>query len=820
MYTEQLQEVLAYADKYARDNKFREKDTRHYLVALVNVESDAKHYLEEFGITKDNLSYPSDGMGYGTLTVKKEVGEMLNVMATICNNFRDADVDCVHMLLAILSLQNCYAYGTIAYRLKQRKLEPLNLLRYILDKSPNKQNFYDAYSENGYRKEESAEAADTSAYSATPYAKQTAYADNGSVEEYKVDIPYGTDMTERAREGKYDPLIGREKEIERIIQIFSRRNKNNPVLVGEAGVGKSAVAEGLAQAIVDGNVPLALADKRLVELDVAGMVAGTRYRGDFEERLKNALDAVKKAGNVILFINEIHNIVGAGGGTEGSMDAAEIIKPVLARGKLQVMGATTLDEYHKYIEKDPALERRFQPVLIEQPTVEQAIAILRGVRGKYEQHHGVIIDDSALDSAVKLSVRYVNDRFLPDKAFDLLDEACSRVKVNVNAVPDGLSQLVKQLQSLKVRRQQALKSGDLNLLGQLNTQYEQMYRTYEVQLMQYNRQQQSYKVHVTSEHIAQVVAQWTGIPVTQISRTERDKLLHLEEILSKRVVGQQQAVQAVSRAIRRARAGLKDPNRPIGSFIFVGPTGVGKTELTKAVAECMFGDANQVIRLDMSEYMEKQSVSKLIGAPPGYVGFEESGILCEKVRRHPYSVVLFDEIEKAHPDVFNLMLQILDEGRLTDSHGKVVDFRNTVIILTSNVGASSGSGGAVRPEELEQSVNTALRRRFRPEFLNRIDEIVLFRHLNAEEAKQITKLLCLSLVNRLKGKIELRFTESAIEYLAMEGYDMEYGARPLKRLIQRRVEDVLAEKLLNGEIQEGQIITVQHDRGKLVFYME
>lgn len=830
MYTEQLQKVIAYADQYAREKHFAVKDTKPYLVALVNVESPAQKYLEKFGITK-SLSYPADCRGYGTMTVSKEVDEMFTVMATICNNFRDGDVDCVHMLLAILSLPNCYAYGTIQYNLNQRKLDPLNMFRYIVDQSPNSRNFYDAYygtnqhnltpksadntTQNTPAKSTNSKVQRSVIEPNQPTANFADIADTGAV-----DIPFCTDMTQQAREGKFDPVIGRDKELERVIQIFSRRNKNNPVLVGEPGVGKSAVAEGFAQAIVDGKVPLELSNKKLVQLDVAGMIAGTRYRGDFEERLKNTLDAVRQNGNVILFIDEIHNIVGAGGNAEGGMDAGEIIKPALARGGLQVMGATTIAEYRKYIEKDPALERRFQPVNIEQPTIEHSIAILKGVRKKYEQHHGVTIDDSAIDAAVKLSVRYINDRFLPDKAFDLMDEACSRVKVNA-AVPDSLAQLYKQLNNMRQRRQQALNKGDLGALSQLNGQYDALYKNYQAQLEQYHRHQQSYRPKVMAQNIAEVVAQWTGIPVTQVNSSERDKLLHLEELLSRRVIGQRPAIQAVSRAIRRARAGLKDPNRPIGSFIFVGPTGVGKTELTKAVAECMFGDSNQVVRLDMSEYMEKQSVSKLIGAPPGYVGYEESGILCQKIRRQPYSVVLFDEVEKAHPDIFNIMLQILDEGRLTDSHGKTVDFRNTIIILTSNIGASAVDDiERVTPEQLQQTINSALRQQFRAEFLNRIDEIVVFQHLSKDEAEQITKLLCLSLVNRLKGTIDLRFTENAIEYLATNGYDKEYGARPLKRLLQRCVEDSLAEKLLNGEILEGQIVTVQQDNNKLTFYME
>ena len=814
MYTDRLQEVFDFADAYERAKRFGEINSRHLLMGLVNVESPAQRYLQQVGINKNNLSFQSDRFGFSTIYESEEIRRLKVLMGNVCNLLNDRATDCIHLLLAILFDKTCYAYTSLCNRLGQPKVNQLATA--ILSAHPNKDAFFAALSTNGLASQQAAPTTSTKAATATEGAKAPA------TQGESVAIPYGTDITQKAREGKFDPVIGRDGEIARIVQILSRRSKNNPVLVGEPGVGKSAVVEGLAQAIVNGAVPTTLQGKKLVELDIAGMVAGTRYRGDFEERLKTTLEKVAQDGNVILFIDEIHNLVGAGGNAESSMDAAEIMKPVLARGGLQTIGATTLNEYHRYIEKDPALERRFQQVLIAEPSQDDAIAILRGVKGKYEEHHGVAISDDAITSAVKLSVRYVNDRFLPDKAFDLIDEACSKVKISSLSRPESLTSIVTKLNQLKAQKQALLQGNPTQAqIDQIDQAYTDLYNLYQSQSQSYNASRMAGKTVVTAEDVAAVVAQWTGVPVEQISQSEKDKLLNLESQLAQRVIGQSKAVQAVSLAIRRQRAGLKDPNRPIGSFIFVGPTGVGKTELTKALAELLFGNANEVIRLDMSEYMEKQSVSKLIGAPPGYVGFEESGLLTEKVHRKPYSVVLFDEVEKAHVDVFNLLLQILDEGRLTDSHGKTIDFKNTVIIMTSNVGADSrASVGFGASSSLETNIHEALKKHFRPEFLNRVDEIVVFEHLTQDEIRQISKLLCQSLSNRLSGTIKLHFTNEAIDFLARQGYDKEYGARPLKRTIQRKVEDKLAEKLLRGEVNAGDNVTVAVKNGDVDFVVE
>ena len=808
MYSKEYFAVIEYARQYARDNKFAQLESRHILMGLVNVTGKAQQFLARFGIDK-RLSFASDGRSFGTLETSPEATAIFRNAEELCNIMQEKEVTSVHLLLAILSMNSCYAYKTIAYRLKEHNVSIDTFFDYVVGQLPNASRLK-AYSEGEQN-------TGSQQQTGKEYAVTAVKVNNAEKTEVR-DISFGTDLTERARQGKFDAVIGRDGEIQRIIQTLARRSKNNPVLVGEPGVGKTAVVEALAQCVASGNVPYPLQGKRIVELDIAAMIAGTRYRGDFEERLKKIIDEVVASGDVILFIDEIHNLVGAGGTADSNMDAAEILKPMLARGELQVIGATTVEEYRKYIEKDSALERRFQPITVGEPTPEQAIEILWGVKSKYEQHHGVDISREAVESAVRLSVRYINDRFLPDKAFDLIDEACSRVKIGAMAVPQSLSDAVNALNALKKQKDIAVSQGNIAEISRINEQYDRLYFHYEFERDKFNQEKSNARCVITSDDVAEVVAQWTGIPVTQISCSERDKLLNLEKMLSDRVVGQKEAVQAVALAIRRARSGLKDPNRPIGSFIFVGPTGVGKTELTKALAECLFESSNDIVRLDMSEYMEKQSVSKLIGAPPGYVGFEESGILTEKVRRKPYSVVLFDEIEKAHPDVFNLMLQILDEGRLTDSHGKTVDFRNTVIIMTSNTGAeeasrSIGFGG----RNAQQSINAALRRQFKPEFLNRVDEIVVFHPLTQEEICQISRLLCGNLVRRLKPTLTLKFTEPAVYWLAGNGYDREYGARPLKRRIQRDVEDALATMLLKGEISKGDCVIADVLQGRLVF---
>jgi len=640
---------------------------------------------------------------------------------------------------------------------------------------------------------------------------------------------FGRDLTEMAREGKFDPVIGRDKEIERVIQILSRRTKNNPCLIGEPGVGKTAIAEGLAQKIVEGNVPETLKDKRVVTLDLSSMVAGAKYRGEFEERLKKALDEIRKAGNVILFIDEMHTIIGAGA-AEGAIDASNILKPSLARGEIQVIGATTLDEYRKHVEKDAALERRFQPITIGEPTVEEAIEILKGIRDKYEAHHSVKITDEALEAAVKLSDRYITDRFLPDKAIDLIDEAASRVRLMAFTAPPRLKELEEEVERLEKEKEEAIRCQEFEKAAKIRDQENNIKSELERVKNEWQQKNQTRTDTVTEEEIAEIVSSWTGIPVKRLTEEESERLVKMEDILHSRVIGQDEAVKAVARAIRRGRVGLKDPKRPVGSFIFLGPTGVGKTELSKALAEALFGDENAMVRIDMSEYMEKFSVSRLIGSPPGYVGYEEGGQLTEKVRRKPYSIVLFDEIEKAHPDVFNILLQILEDGRLTDSQGRVVDFRNTVIIMTSNVGArlitepkrvgfaAGGNEKARTYEDMKNDVMGELKKTFRPEFLNRIDEIIVFHPLEEEHIKEIVGLMINELAKRLKqNNITLNVSDSAKAFLAKKGFDPVYGARPLRRSIQSMIEDRLAEEMLESKVKTGDEVFIDLEGDKLVF---
>ncbi|MDS1030382.1 ATP-dependent Clp protease ATP-binding subunit [Bacillota bacterium LX-D] len=631
---------------------------------------------------------------------------------------------------------------------------------------------------------------------------------------------FGRDLTAMARENKLDPVIGREKEIERVIQVLSRRTKNNPVLIGEPGVGKTAIAEGLAQRIEEKKVPEILFGKRVVTLDMSGMVAGSKYRGEFEERLKKVLTEITQAGNIILFIDELHTLIGAGA-AEGAIDAANILKPSLARGEIQCIGATTLDEYRKHIEKDAALERRFQPITVGEPTQEETVKILYGLRDKYEAHHRVKITDEAIEAAVRLSDRYITDRFLPDKAIDLIDEAASRVRLNGHIAPPDLKDMEAKLEEIRKEKEAAVHSQEFEKAATLRDKEHEIRDNLQKLKQDWDAKKGTTKSQVNAEEIAHIVADWTGIPVTKLAQEESEKLLKLEDILHERVIGQDEAVKAVSRAVRRARAGLKDPKRPIGSFIFLGPTGVGKTELARALAEGLFGDENALVRLDMSEYMEKHTVSRLIGAPPGYVGYEEAGQLTEAVRRKPYTVVLFDEIEKAHPDVFNILLQVLEDGRLTDSKGKTVDFRNTVLIMTSNVGASKLKGtrtlGFSTTEKAEESyqamkdrVMDDLKRTFRPEFLNRIDELIVFHSLSKEHILDIVDLMINEVNKRLKEQdIEITVTDEAKAKLVEEGFDEEYGARPLRRTILRLIEDNLADGMLEGKFKAGDKITVK-----------
>ena len=640
---------------------------------------------------------------------------------------------------------------------------------------------------------------------------------------------YGTDLTEMVRENKIDPIIGRGTEIERVIQVLSRRTKNNPCLIGEPGVGKTAIAEGLAQHIIEGSVPEPLKNKRVVTLDIASMIAGSKYRGDFEERLKNVIEEVKKEGNVILFIDELHVLVGAGS-AEGAMDAANILKPSLARGELQVIGATTLDEYKKHIEKDAALERRFQPIIVSEPSEEDAIAILKGIRDKYEAHHGVKISDEAIESAVRLSSRSIRDRFLPDKAIDLMDEAASKLRMKNLTAPPDMKSKEEEIKRVAGEKENAVRNQDFEKAATLRDKEKVLASELEEMKKNWNSESGKEKLTLTAEDIEDVVTQTTGIPVKKLVHEESERLLNMENILHKRVVGQDEAVNAVARAIRRGRVGLKDPKRPIGSFLFLGPTGVGKTELSKALAEVLFGDESAMIRVDMSEYMEKHTVSKMIGSPPGYVGFDDGGQLTEKVRRKPYSVILFDEIEKAHPDVFNIMLQILDDGRLTDAKGRTVDFKNTVIIMTSNIGAKTITDSKKlgftpaednfdrNQETIRENVMDELKRSFRPEFLNRIDDIIVFKQLDREDIKQIASRLCDSVVKSLKELgITLSVEDSAIDVLVEKGFDVTYGARPLKRAIQSLIEDKMAEKMLEKTFSEGDEVVARGEDGKIVF---
>lgn len=640
---------------------------------------------------------------------------------------------------------------------------------------------------------------------------------------------YGTNITQAAQEQRLDPVVGREKEIERVIQILARRTKNNPVLIGEPGVGKTAVAQGLALKIVEGEAPEILENKRIIQLDMGLLVAGTKYRGEFEERIKKIIDEIRTAGDVILIIDEMHTLIGAGA-AEGAIDAANILKPVLSRGEMQVIGATTLDEYRKYVEKDPALERRFQPVYIDQPSVDDTIEIIKGLKPKYEEHHRLNISDEAIVAAAKLSDKYITDRFLPDKAIDIIDEASSKVRLGASVLPPEGKELEKELKTIVKAKEEAIRNQQFEEASSLRDKEADLKEQIREMSHSWKEIQEENKATVTAEDVATVVATMTGIPVTKITEGESEKLLKLEDTLHQRVIGQNDAIVSISKAIRRARVGLKSPNRPVGSFIFSGPTGVGKTELAKALSEAVFGSEDAMIRVDMSEFMEKHSTSKLIGSPPGYVGYDEGGNLTETVRKKPYSVILFDEIEKAHPDVFNIMLQILDDGRLTDSRGRYINFKNTIIIMTSNVGASliqnTGSLGFTtaenekkdRYEKLKDTVNEEMKKAFRPEFLNRVDDIIVFAHLQKEEVRQIADIMLKDLFKRLEEQqIDIQVADDVKDYLAKGGYSDNYGARPLRRLIQKKIEDPIAEEILSGEYKPGDVLQLNMEDEKITF---
>ena len=809
-FTEKANKALNLAIESAEEMRHNYVGTEHILYGLVKEGSGvAATALNECGVTEDALREKLESIN-GTMSLVEltpddftpRTKRVLRAAVIISSKTGYTYVGTEHLLLAILSESDSYA---VAF------LEELGVSVERLAQAVSKGMQGGADDGFGGFENESAP--------------------NGSQKGGSALDKFGRDLTQAAKNGEIDPVIGREKEIQRVIQILSRRTKNNPVLIGEPGVGKTAVAEGLALEIAKGNVPEILKDKRVVSLDLTGMVAGAKYRGDFEERIKAAIDEVKKSKNTILFIDELHTIVGAGA-AEGSADAANILKPSLARGDFQVIGATTLNEYRKYIEKDAALERRFQPVKVGEPTPEQAVQILKGLRDSYEAHHKVKITDEAINAAVTLSSRYIADRYLPDKAIDLIDEGASKVRLASLTSPDNVKELEDEIADYEKEKASAINEQDFERAARLRDEQKELQTKLDDAKKKWQEQQKGNSGEVTAEDIAKIVSEWTGIPVVQLTKEESERLLNMENVLHERVIGQSEAVTAIAKAIRRGRVGLKDPKRPVGSFIFLGPTGVGKTELCKALAEAMFGDENAMLRLDMSEYMEKHTVSKLIGSPPGYVGFEEGGQLTEKVRRKPYSVVLFDEIEKAHPDVFNMLLQILEDGRLTDSQGRTVDFKNTVIIMTSNVGArlitekQSSLGFNSENENAEESekkdikelVTGELRKVFRPEFLNRVDDIIVFNKLNKDEIKQIAVKMLKTLENRLdKMNIKISFTDSAISEIADKGFDENYGARPLRRAIQNEIEDPLSEQMLEGKVKDGAVVTCDFADGQFTF---
>ena len=800
-FTERAQKAILLAQEEAKGLKHNYVGTEHLLLGLVaEAQGVAALALKESGVNIDNSrkevikaigqgEHDSELLGFTPRT--KRIFELSFLEA---RNLGHNYVGTEHLLLGLLS----EGEGVASAVLKKLGVDPDKLSERVVDMI-------------------------------TDYSSKANQGSDGDKQDTPNLDKYSVDLNQRARDGGIDPVIGRAKEIERVIQILSRRTKNNPILIGEPGVGKTAIAEGLAQRIIEGNIPAIIENKRIVTLDLPGMIAGAKYRGEFEERLKAVMNELKEAGDVILFIDEMHTIIGAGA-AEGAIDASNILKPTLARGELQILGATTIDEYRKYIEKDKALERRLQTIMVEEPNVEDTIKILHGLRDKYEAHHRVKITDEALDAAAELSSRYINDRFLPDKAIDLIDEAASKIRVNAYVAPSSLKQLEDKLEELQQEKEEAINTQNYEKAASIRDQERQLKEEIESSEVQWQKEKHSTNMVVGYDEIADIVSDWTGVPVSRMTTEESQRLLDLEKILHKKVIGQEQAVEAVSNAVRRARVGLKDPNKPIGSFIFVGPTGVGKTYLTKALAEALFGDEDSMIRIDMSEYMEKHSVSRLVGSPPGYVGYDEGGQLTEAVRRKPYSVVLFDEIEKAHPDVFNMLLQILDDGRLTDSKGKTVDFKNTVIIMTSNVGATSlrkqntlgfATTSDVKKEEYEkmkETITEELKRTFRPEFLNRLDDTIVFHSLKEEHVKEIVEIMINDLEKRLaKLEVNVEISENTKEYIAKQGFDPIYGARPLERTIRKMIEDQLAEEILRGTVSKDGKIFVDYENDKLIF---
>ncbi len=796
-FTQKAQKAISLSQKCASDTNCNYIGTEHLLYGLLAEGSGfAAKYLASHNINPEELLEKIEGFNKDATFSGNFAGftprtnRALQQSVAEAHKFGSAHIGTEHILLALARERD-----SVAFKILMSFGAPNNLYEDIAE----------------------------TLVEATPQSpkKKSAGADTPTLNQF------GRDLTEFAKAGKFDPVIGREKEIERVIQILSRRTKNNPVLLGEPGVGKTAVAEGLAQEIASGNVPELLKGKRVVSLDLSSVVAGAKYRGEFEERLKKAVDEIVKVGNVILFVDEMHTIIGAGA-AEGAIDAANILKPSLARGELQLIGATTLNEYRKYVEKDAALERRFQPVTVGEPSVEETIEILKGIREKYEAHHGVKIKDDAIIAAAKMSSCYITDRFLPDKAIDLVDEACSRVKLGALTLPPEIKELEEELERLASEKKEAINSQDFEKAATLRDEEKEKSEKLSALHEEWKNTKTSTSGEIGEDEIAEIVSGWTGIPVKKLAEEESERLRNLEDVLHKRVIGQHDAVTAVSRAIRRGRMGLKDPKRPIGSFIFLGPTGVGKTELSKALTEALFGDEDALIRVDMSEYMEKHSVSKMVGSPPGYVGFDEGGQLTEKVRRKPYSVILFDEIEKAHPDVFNILLQILDDGILTDSQGRRVDFKNCVIIMTSNIGArnitepkslgfaSASDNHAEINKNIKNNVMDELKKAFRPEFLNRVDDTIVFERLSEDEIGQIALVMMEDIKKRLlQNDITIEVDESALKLLSKAGFDPIYGARPLRRAITSKVEDLFAEELLDGKIARGDSVIIKAENDEI-----
>ena len=806
-YTQQANEVLKTAKKVAKELNHPYIGTEHLLIGLRKVYGGVAGQIlgmndvKEESVLKivDELVSPAKDVAVAAdPEMSPRLSYILEEAKEEAVRLKSAEIGTEHMLLAMIRDMDCV--GTRILMTLNINLQKVcqDILQTV---GVEPKEYMDDVADDGRRK-------------------------NGVLEQY------GTDLTLQAAEGRLDPVIGREKEIGRLMQVLSRRTKNNPCLVGEPGVGKTAVIEGLAMKIAGGIVPDSMKDKRIMTMDLASMIAGSKYRGEFEERMKRLIQEVKAAGNVILFLDEVHTIIGAGG-AEGAMDASNILKPSLARGELQLIGATTIVEYRKYIEKDAALERRFQPVTVEEPTEEQCLSILEGLKKKYEEHHHVEIASEALTAAVQLSARYVNDRFLPDKAIDVLDEACSKVSLRGFKVPDNIYRLEELIERLMVEKEEAIKKGDMNEASCIYKEQQSVEKKMEQVRARFQRRNSGKQVMVTGNDVASVVSEWTRIPVQKLTESEGAKLKNLEKILHKRVVGQEEAVSAVAKAVRRGRVGLKDPGRPIGSFLFLGPTGVGKTELSKALAEALFGNEDSIIRVDMSEYMEKHSVSKMIGSPPGYVGHDDGGQLSEQVRRHPYSVVLFDEIEKAHPDVFNILLQVLDDGHITDSQGRKVDFRNTVIIMTSNAGAQAiiepKRLGFVAKEDtaadykrMKVNVMSEIKLIFRPEFLNRIDEIIVFHALDKEHMKKIVGMMCKEVSKRAEEQLDIKLTirDSVKKHIVETGTDQKYGARPLRRAVQNQLEDKLAEAILDGEITRGSEVIASISKKEIKFVLK